>query len=79
MFATRIYVQRRNTLKKRMRSGILLFLGNEESPMNYPANTYSFRQDSSFLYYWGLDHASLAAVIDLDTRKAPDKQRSSLE
>jgi Xaa-Pro aminopeptidase len=69
MFATRIHVQRRNTLKKRMQSGILLFLGNEESPMNYPANTYSFRQDSSFLYYWGLDHPSLASVIDLDARK----------
>jgi Xaa-Pro aminopeptidase len=49
-----------------MKSGLLLFLGNEESPMNYKDNTFSFRQDSTFLYYWGLDHPSLAATIDLD-------------
>ncbi len=50
-----------------MKDGLLLFLGNEESPMNYPANTYPFRQDSSFLYFFGLDTAGLAAVIDVDT------------
>ena len=49
-----------------MKSGLLLFLGNEESPMNYKDNTFSFRQDSTFLYYWGIDSPSLAAVIDLD-------------
>ncbi len=69
MFASKIYVQRRSVLKEKIASGILLFLGNEESPMNYPANTYSFRQDSTFLYYWGLDNPSLAAVIDIDDRK----------
>jgi len=41
-------------------------LGNEESPMNYPANTYHFRQDSSFLYFFGLDQPGLAAALDLD-------------
>jgi Xaa-Pro dipeptidase len=69
MFPTKIYVQRRNALKKKISSGLLLFLGNEDSPMNYPDNTYSFRQDSTFLYYWGLDDPSLAAVIDLDNRR----------
>ncbi|MCJ7813640.1 aminopeptidase P family protein [bacterium] len=66
MFASDCYIKRRELLKKEMQSGILLFLGNNESPMNYPNNTYPFRQDSSFLYFWGLDTPDLAAVIDLD-------------
>ncbi len=66
MFSGEIYVGRREILKKSVKSGLLLFLGNEESPMNYPANQYTFRQDSSFLYYWGLDAPALAAVIDID-------------
>ncbi len=66
MFAAQIYQQRREQLKKNLQGGVLLFLGNNESPMNYPANTYPFRQDSTFLYYWGLDLPGLAAVIDLD-------------
>jgi Xaa-Pro dipeptidase len=69
MFPSKIYVARRTVLKERMESGLLLFLGNEESPMNYRDNTYSFRQDSTFLYYWGIDSPSLAAVIDLDESK----------
>ncbi len=67
MFPTRIYVQRRAVLKSKFQSGLLLFLGNEESPMNYGANTFAFRQDSTFLYYWGLDLPSLAAVLDIDS------------
>jgi len=66
MFDADVYVQRRKVLKKRLGSGLLLFLGNDESPMNYRANTYQFRQDSTFLYYWGLDCPGLAAVIDVD-------------
>ncbi len=66
MFDSSVYIQRRKLLKKRIPSGVILFLGNEESPMNYPANTYPFRQDSSFLYYFGLDTPSLAALIDSD-------------
>jgi Xaa-Pro aminopeptidase len=49
-----------------LRSGLVLFLGNEESPMNYPANTYPFRQDSSFLYFFGLNTPGLAAVVDIE-------------
>jgi Xaa-Pro aminopeptidase len=49
-----------------MKSGLLVFLGNKESGMNYTDNTYRFRQDSSFLYYFGLDCADLAAIIDVD-------------
>lgn len=67
MFKSTTYIQRRNALKKRMKCGLLLFLGNEESPMNYPGNVYPFRQDSSFLYYFGLDTPGLAGVIDVDS------------
>src|SRR5512144_2409176 len=69
MFSREVYVRRRSILKNSVKSGLLLFLGNEESPMNYPANQYTFRQDSSFLYYWGLDTPSVAAVLDLDKGK----------
>ena len=41
-------------------------LGNEESSMNYRDNLYPFRQDSSFLYFLGMDKAGLAALIDAD-------------
>lgn len=66
MFHSETYKKRRKILKKKFSSGLLLFPGNDESPMNYPANVYPFRQDSSFLYYWGLDAPGLAAVIDVD-------------
>lgn len=66
MFSKEVYLNRRNNLKKYFDSGILLFLGNTELPMNYPANTYRFRQDSSFLYFFGLNIPNLAGVIDLD-------------
>ena len=66
MFSKSTYVARRAQLKKQFRSGLLLFLGNVHSPINYQANVYPFRQDSSFLYFFGLDQPGLAAVIDLD-------------
>jgi len=66
MFDRDVYRARRDGLRRRLGSGIALFLGNDESPMNYADNTYRFRQDSSFLYYFGLDTAGLAAIIDLD-------------
>jgi Xaa-Pro aminopeptidase len=66
MFARETYIQRRERLKARVRSGVILMLGNEQSPMNYAANTYPFRQDSTFLYFFGLDQPGLAAVLDLD-------------
>jgi Xaa-Pro aminopeptidase len=69
MFDSEIYVGRRNRLREQVESGLLLFLGNEESPMNYPANPFHFRQDSSFLYFFGLDSPSLAAVIDVDEER----------
>lgn len=69
MFNSKTYIQRRTELKKKIGSGLILFLGNNEAPMNYTDNTYHFRQDSTFLYYFGLDRAELAAVIDIDENK----------
>ncbi|WP_223833614.1 aminopeptidase P N-terminal domain-containing protein [Pedobacter riviphilus] len=66
MFEKKVYIQRRAALKSKIDSGILLFLGNEESPMNYKDNAYHFRQDSTFLYYFGISEPSLGAIIDLD-------------
>jgi Xaa-Pro aminopeptidase len=60
------YIRRRAQLKRALGSGLLLFLGNDETGMNYADNTYQFRQDSTFLYFFGLDYAGLAAVIDID-------------
>ena len=69
MFKPETYIQRRKLLKKEVGSGLLLFLGNEESPMNYRDNTYHFRQDSSFLYFFGLDSPGLAAIVDIDENR----------
>lgn len=69
MFKPEVYAQRREALCKKMGSGVILFLGNEESPMNYTDNTYHFRQDSSFLYYFGVDFPALAAIIDVDNQR----------
>lgn len=69
MFSTQTYIERRRVLKEKVGSGLLLIPGNEEAPMNYPSNTYTFRQDSTFLYYFGLDRDSLFGVIDIDNNK----------
>lgn len=67
MFSKETYISRRNLLKKTVGNGILLFLGNEETGMNYADNTYHFRQDSTFLYFFGLSYDGLNAVINVDT------------
>jgi Xaa-Pro aminopeptidase len=66
MFPANVYTNRRKNLRSEIAGGLILFLGNQEVPFNYPANTYSFRQDSNFSYFFGLDHPDLAGVIDLD-------------
>jgi Xaa-Pro aminopeptidase len=68
MLTPATYRDRRSRLSKAIGSGIVLFLGNDEVGMNYAANVYPFRQDSSFLYFWALDQPGLAAVIDIDAR-----------
>ena len=67
MFQAEVYIQRRKILCEKIGSGLILFWGNDESPMNYPDNTYHFRQHSSFLYYFGIDFPSLAAIIDVES------------
>ncbi|MFC2156561.1 aminopeptidase P family protein [Acidobacteriota bacterium] len=67
MFEAKTYIKRRKCLHNEIESGVLLFLGNDESPMNYTDNPFRYRQDSTFLYFFGLNFAGLAAVIDLDT------------
>ncbi len=66
MFSKETYTARREVLRQSVSSGIILLLGNEEAGMNYRDNWYHFKQDSSFLYYIGLNQASLAAIIDVD-------------
>lgn len=63
---TESYVRRRKRLQADMGSGLLLLLGNAEVGMNYADNTYRFRQDSTFLYFIGMDSPDLAAIIDVD-------------
>lgn len=69
MFKAQTYLSRRHNLRIRIDSGIALFMGNDESPMNYADNTYHFRQDSSFLYYFGLNTAGLSGIVDVDEGK----------
>lgn len=67
MFEAKIYTSRREKLLSDFNSGILLFLGNREASCNYADNQYKFRQDSSFLYFFGLDKPDLAAIIDTES------------
>lgn len=67
MFSKEVYVNRRNALKAKMNSGVLLFLGTSEAAVNYPGNTYRYRQDSNFNYFFGLTDPDLAAIIDIES------------
>lgn len=69
MFNSETYIQRQKVLLKKVKSGIIVLPGNEESPMNYTDNPYRFRQDSTFLYYFGLSRPSLIALLDVDNGK----------
>ena len=71
MFAKEVYVNRRKALLEKMRAGgnngIILFVGNAEAPAQYKDNCYKWRQDSSWLYYFGLDEPLMAAILDIDS------------
>ncbi len=69
LFDFKVYQNRRAKLTQLMKEGVALFLGNEESPMNYPSNQYKQRQDSNFLYFFGLSLSNFAAVIDFDNEQ----------
>ncbi len=66
MFSKEVYWQRRKMLRAMVGEGLILFAGNEESSMNYSANTYHFRQDSSFLYFFGINKPGFYGVCDVD-------------
>lgn len=67
MFSKETYISRRARLRELVNSGIIILFGNNESPCNYPANGYyPFRQDSSFLYFFGQNRDGLVGVIDVD-------------
>jgi Xaa-Pro aminopeptidase len=68
-FDRSVYIQRRQQLQSKLSNGIVLLLGNEDSSMNYKDNCYPFRQDSTFLYYIGIDQPGLAVIFDLDENK----------
>ena len=71
MFAKEVYIRRRAALMAKMKEagvrGVILFVGNVEAPAQYKDNAYKFRQDSSWLYYFGLDEPRYAAVLDIDS------------
>ncbi len=69
MFEREVYFNRRQILASQVKNGIGLFIGNVEAPMNYPGNTYHWRQDSDFLYFFGLDLPGLTGVIDFDSHE----------
>ena len=69
MFIKEIYIERRRELRAHLQSGIVVLLSNNEASMNYPSNTYRYRQDSSFVYFFGLQLPELVGIIDLDENK----------
>ncbi|MHC1706809.1 MAG: aminopeptidase P family protein [Bacteroidales bacterium] len=69
MFPSSVYTNRRDQLKKLVKTGIALFPGNHEASYNYPSNTYTYRQDSHFLYFFGLNHDGFVGLMDIDNNK----------
>ncbi len=69
LFDKEVYAGRRSRLKEVVDSGLVLMIGNKEASFNYPANTYKYRQDSNFLYFFGLDLYDLVGAIDVDNDK----------
>jgi len=66
MFDEQEYRRRRDALRGKIRSGLILFPGNGYSPINYPSNAYRFRQDSNFLYFFGLENPGMVGVVDIE-------------
>ncbi len=69
MFNPQTYMARRDALRKEVNSGIIVLPGNTEASFNYPANTYHFRQDSTFSYFFGLNQPDLGGIIDIEENK----------
>lgn len=69
LFNKDTYSNRREKLRGDIKEGLVLFIGNQEASYNYPANVYHFRQDSNFLYFFGLNISNLVGVMDVDNNK----------
>ncbi len=69
LFEKEVYAGRRDRLRDEVSSGLILLPGNKEASFNFPSNTYTFRQDSNFLYFFGIDHYDLVGLIDVDNNK----------
>ena len=69
MFNRDTYIERRRRLKESVKEGVILICGNDESPMSYADNCFQFTQDSTFLYFYGIDRAGLFGVIDIDNNR----------
>ena len=69
MFSKETYIRRRERLMQEVGSGVIVLFGNADVPYNYPDNTYHFRQDSSFLYFFGLQVPMMIGILDIDTRE----------
>lgn len=67
MFNKNTYIERRKKLANDVKDGLILILGNTDSAFNYTANIYTFRQDSSFRYFFEYNLADLSGVIDANT------------
>ena len=67
MFNKEFYINHRAALKKLMNKGLAIFVSNDEAPQNYPDNTYHYRQDSNFAYFFGLNHPDLVGVVDFES------------
>ena len=67
LFSKETYVERRQRLCESVSNGLIVLFGNNESPMNYPANAYKYRQDSTFLYFFGEHRSGLAALLDAES------------
>jgi Xaa-Pro aminopeptidase len=70
LFAPQVYHERRNKLSAAFSNGVALFLSNNESPANYPANSYHYRQDSNFLYFFGLSLPNIVGIVDFERNKS---------
>ena len=69
MFPKQVYIKRREALKQEFKSGLIFLPGNQDVAFNYSANIYTFRQDSTFLYFFGINHPNFYGIIDIDTGK----------
>ena len=69
MFSRNTYIQRRKLLSQNLKKGFVLFLGHQNSPMNFSHNAYRFVQDTNFLYYVGVDLPNCACLIDVENNK----------